>query len=266
MRNARKSLAQCCHLRIRKLADPRALQALTRDRKWALFLDVDGTLVDIKAHPGDVFADRELQRLIEDLAMVHSFAVALISGRSLSQLDRIFGGLQIPAAGSHGHEVRLPDGSIENHSAKIPASSVAALDVYARERDGLHLERKPHSIALHYRAVPHLAADVINTIEKIQSSLGDDFSVIHGKMVVELMPAFADKGTAVQHFMTMEPFAGRLPVFIGDDVTDEAGFDAVNELGGRSIRIGAGTASAAKWQLPDVASLHGWLRRSLENN
>ena len=248
------------------MPDSKKPQALTRDRKWALFLDVDGTLLDIQEHPDHVFADSELQRLIEDLSTMHSFAVALISGRSLSQLERIFGGLQISAAGSHGHEVRLPDGSLEIHGAEIPGRSVAMLEAFASERDGLHLEQKPHSIAMHYRAVPHLAGDVIDRLEKIQRSLGDDFSLIHGKMVVELVPAFADKGTAVRRFMSIEPFAGRQPVFIGDDVTDEAGFDAVNELGGQSIRIGARSNSAATWNLPDVASLHEWLRRSLGKN
>ncbi|MFQ5982678.1 MAG: trehalose-phosphatase [Woeseiaceae bacterium] len=238
-------------------------QALTRERNWALFLDVDGTLLDIEDHPDLVLADSDLQQMIDDLSRMHSGAVALISGRSLSELDRIFDGLEIPAAGSHGHELRLPDGSVEDHAFEIPQSSIERLEAFAHRRSGLHLEHKPSSVALHYRAAPDLAEDVVDRMTDVRNELGDEFSIIRGKMVVELLPAFADKGSAVRYFMTMRPFAGRQPVFIGDDVTDEAGFDAANTLGGHSIRIGARAGSAAKWCLPDVDGLHAWLRSGL---
>jgi trehalose 6-phosphate phosphatase len=242
------------------LSDSISPLALTRDRNWALFLDVDGTLLDIEEHPDRVFADGELRQLIEELVGVHHGAVALISGRSLSQLDRIFGDLSVPAAGSHGHELRLPDGSIEKHTTVIPSEYITELEEYVGGRDGLHLERKPNSLAVHYRAAPDLADEVGVKMQDVHNRLGSEFSLMRGKMVVELLPAFADKGSAIRYFMMLSPFVGRTPVFIGDDVTDEAGFEAANELGGYSIRIGVKPGSSARWYLPDVDSLHDWLR------
>jgi trehalose 6-phosphate phosphatase len=117
---------------------------------------------------------------------------------------------------------------------------------------------------LHYRARPELEAAVLEAMEKIHTELDNDVKLMHGKMVVEIMPAGANKGSAIRSFMQASPFAGRLPVFVGDDVTDEYGFAAVNELGGMAIRVGSAAGSAAKWQLEDVAHLRGWLEAAVD--
>lgn len=230
------------------------------DRHWAWFLDVDGTLLEIEADPDLVSADGRLLQLLRDLHSNYGGAVALISGRSLEQLDRIFGDMELTAAASHGLQQRLPDGTLFNRASGVPSGSLRRITEFAAQHPGLVVERKPFSVGLHYRARPELEAAVLEAMEKIHSELDNDVRLMRGKMVVEIMPAGADKGTAIRSLMEASPFEGRLPVFVGDDVTDEHGFDVVNELGGMSIRVGSLDGSAARWQLKNVADLRAWLK------
>jgi trehalose 6-phosphate phosphatase len=236
----------------------------TADRHWAWFLDVDGTLLELEARPELVSADARLLRLLEGLHGNYAGAVALISGRSLAQLDRIFGDMPLAAAASHGLEQRFPDGTVLHRASEVPAGSVARITEFADKHPGLLVEQKPFSIGVHYRTRPELETVVLETMEKIQAELDNGARLMRGKMVVEIMAAGANKGSAIRSFMLTPPFKGRLPVFIGDDVTDEYGFAAVNELGGMSIRVGSITASAAKWQLRNVADLRGWLHSAAD--
>jgi trehalose 6-phosphate phosphatase len=236
----------------------------TADRLWAWFLDVDGTLLEIEADPDLVTADARLRRLLQGLSSKYGGAVALVSGRSLEQLDRIFGGLTLAAAASHGLQQRLPDGTVLNRASGVPPGSLRRVTEFADRHPGLVVEQKPFSVGLHYRARPELEAAVLEAMEKIHSELDNDVRLMHGKMVVEIMPAGANKGSAIRSFMQASPFEGRLPVFVGDDVTDEYGFAVVNELGGMSIRVGSAAASAAKWQLKDVADLRAWLKAAAD--
>jgi trehalose 6-phosphate phosphatase len=232
----------------------------TDDRHWAWFLDVDGTLLEIEAYPDLVTADARLLRLLQDLGSNYGGALALVSGRSLEQLDRIFGGLMIAAAASHGLQQRLPDGTVLNRASEVPPGSLRRITQFADRHPGLVVEQKPFSVGLHYRARPELEPAVLEAMEKIHAELDNDLRLMHGKMVVEIMPTGANKGSAIRSFMQTRPFEGRLPVFVGDDVTDEYGFAMVNELGGMSIRIGSAAGSAAKWQLRDVADVRAWLK------
>lgn len=233
------------------------------DHHWAWFLDVDGTLLEIEQRPDMVSADLRLLQLLDLLHEVYGGAVALISGRSLAQLDRIFGQLKVPAAASHGIELRPQAGEVTVLGEAVPPGVVEKVTSFVNDHTGLILERKSYSIGVHFRACPDLAPEVVRTMEQAAGELDDRFRLQHGKMMVELLSAAAGKGNAIRTFMGRPPFAGRRPVFVGDDVTDENGFAAVNELGGLSIRIGDAPETVARWRLENVAALRIWLRAAI---
>lgn len=227
---------------------------------WALFLDVDGTLLDIAHQPDAVTVSAELHDLLRDVYALNGGAVALISGRNLADLDRLFGPLLYPAAGQHGLERRDAAGHVvcsvgameRIHQAEL------ALASQARLHPGIVVEHKGLSLALHYRNVPHMREWAGLTMNALLAGLGPAFQLVEGKMVFELKPGGRDKGTAIADFMAEPPFAGHLPVFIGDDVTDEDGFAVVNITGGHSIKVGVGD-SLARWRLGDANSVRRWL-------
>lgn len=231
------------------------------DRAW--FLDVDGTLLEIAREPHLVTADADLLSLLVSLRETCGGAVALVSGRSLEQIDDIFGRFDIAAAGSHGLELRLPDGTVERHAGAVPAASLAVMEDLASRHGELLLERKPFSASLHYRRRPGLELQVLEAMEAALRRAGGGFRLLRGKMVVELLPLAADKGSAIRTFMENPPFRGRRPVFAGDDVTDEHGFAVVNAMRGTSVRVGGSAATAANWRLANVTALRAWLRAAL---
>lgn len=226
----------------------------------AYFLDFDGTLVDIAQSPVAVRANGRLRKIIESLRASSGGAVALITGRAVADIDRIFPGIRLAVAGQHGIERRTVQGRTIRHpfSARRLDPARRALAAAAARHAGLWLEDKGLSVALHYRRAPQLASYAHRLARTAARSLGASHGVRRGKRVVEIGPAGRDKGTAIEAFMREPPFRGRVPVFLGDDVTDEFGFAAVNRLGGHSIKIGRG-ASAARWRLRDVAAVRSWL-------
>ena len=233
----------------------------TRDRTWALFLDVDGTLLDLVESPEAVHVPEDLMQTLAATAAREDGALALVSGRSLEQLDRIFAPRRFCAAGLHGLERRKADGEVVPPTIERTALDQARTrlaDVVARH-PGLLLEDKGLSLALHFRRAPHLEPEARHAMTSVSAAAGPDFHLQEGKCVIELKPAGATKRTAIEAFMAEAPFAGRLPVFAGDDVTDEDGFAAVNELGGHSIRVGNGEASCATYRVATVAALRDWL-------
>lgn len=234
-----------------------------RGRDWAWFLDVDGTLLEIEKHPDLVSADRELLELLARLADRYDGAVALISGRSLAQLERIFGPLSIAAAASHGLELRPLAEEVSLLAGPVPDAALEAIAEFTARHPGLVMERKSFSVGVHFRARPELAREVEAQMEKIAAGLDNGFRLQHGKMMVELLPAAAGKGRAIRAFMQRPPFRDRRPVFVGDDVTDEHGFAAVNELGGLSVRVGDVPATSAQWRLGNVSELRAWLLEAI---
>jgi trehalose 6-phosphate phosphatase len=232
---------------------------------WALFLDVDGTLLDIAARPDQVDTHKVDCALVEGLQRAAGGALALISGRSLAQLDVMFAPLTLPAAGQHGFERRDVQG--KRHRQRFPADRLqpAARQIreFASRHAGLVFEDKGASVALHYRLAPQLADAAREAVVKAACLLGGMVEVQGGKMVWELKPAGADKGMAIEEFMREAPYAGRTPVFLGDDITDEYGFRVVNRLEGHSIKIGAGE-TGARWRLADPSAARAWLRQWLE--
>jgi trehalose 6-phosphate phosphatase len=238
------------------------------DVRRALFLDVDGTLLEIMPHPDDVQAEPGLTRLLATASRSLGGALALVSGRSIASLDRIFAPLCLPAAGLHGLERRDARGRVHyptGYADRIGAAR-RELVAFVQSEPGLLLEDKGAALALHYRNAPGLEDACRRRIELARAVAGEDFHVQHGKMVFELKPTGQDKGTAVMAFMNEAPFQGREPVFIGDDVTDEDGFRVVNAMGGLAIRVGARTGSAARLVAADVPEILGWLSRCMEHD
>jgi trehalose 6-phosphate phosphatase len=234
---------------------------------WALFLDVDGTLLDIAARPDQVDTHKVNCALVEGLQRAAGGALALISGRSLAQLDVMFSPLTLPAAGQHGFERRDVHG--RRHRHRFPVETLAPakekLREFAARHSGLVLEDKGASLALHYRLAPQLGGAAREALVEAAAALGGMVEVQAGKMVWELKPAGADKGVAIEEFMREPPFAGRKPVFLGDDVTDEYGFRVVNRLEGHSIKVGAGE-TAARWRLANPSAARAWLRQWMETS
>ena len=231
----------------------------------AFFLDVDGTLLEIADTPSAVRVDMELLELIEKLSRISGGALALVSGRSISDLEELLGARRMPLAGQHGLERRDAAGRLWIHAAPPGAKCAikeALAPVLARH-PGLLLEDKGLTLALHYRQAPHLAAYAQRLMAKLMQEAGDGLELQKGKRVMEIKPAGIDKGTAVAEYLAESPFRGRHPVFIGDDLNDEHGFAEVNRMGGISIKVGRG-ASCARYRLPSVAAVRHWLNAALE--
>jgi len=226
----------------------------------AYFLDIDGTLVDFADSPGAVRLAPALPALVDALFESSGGAVALITGRSIADVDRLFSPRRLAMAGQHGHERRSAIGILTQHRSAPRALDPArhALSAVASRHPELLLEDKGLTLALHYRRAPHLTSLAHRVMHGVQKSLGEQYCVHRGKCVVELAPAGRDKGLAIRAFMREAPFRGKAPVFIGDDVTDEHGFAMVNSLGGDSIKVGPGP-TVATWRLPSVAAVLAWL-------
>jgi trehalose 6-phosphate phosphatase len=228
----------------------------------ALFLDVDGTLVEIEREPGAVHVPERLCQALTQLKQATGGALALVSGRSLAQLDRLFSPLRLNAAGLHGLERRNLRSEVvrAKPNPEIFARPRQRLQTFAAAHQGILLEDKGLSLALHYRNVPELAGAAAAVARAAVDDSGGALALLEGKMVFELKPPGVDKGGAIAAFMGETPFRGLQPVFAGDDVTDEAGFAMINQLGGIAIRIGADRQlTAAPYGHKDVAAMQRWL-------
>jgi len=243
----------------RKVATPPLAQS-----GWAYFLDVDGTLVDLAATPDAILVDPALPALLGALHQASAGALALVSGRALSDLDLRLGIPALAMAGQHGLERRDAVGRLWLHTTPPQAKHViqAALAPLLKRHGGLLLEDKGLTLALHYRQAPELASYVHQLMRRLVAQTGEGLVVQAGKCVVEIKPAGVDKGTAVGEYLSEPPFLDRRPVFIGDDRTDEQGFAAVNARGGISIGVGPGK-SCARYRLADVAAVRAWLSGAL---
>lgn len=235
---------------------------LTGD-SWAVFLDVDGTLLDIADAPDLVHVDRALLDLLESARRAAGGALALVSGRSISGLDSLFSPLELPVAGLHGAERRDAAGRVYRRRRDPALAEVAReLRDWCAARPGTLLEDKQGSIALHYRLAPATESQVREAAHAALARLGDAYVLLEGKCVFELRPSGTSKAHAIEAFMAEPPFTGRRPVFVGDDVTDEDGFRWVRDAGGIAVLVG-GTgdsgATAAGFRLEDVAAVRAWL-------
>jgi trehalose 6-phosphate phosphatase len=233
--------------------------------RWALFLDVDGTLVAIAATPEQARPEPTLLPLLQRLAGANDGALALVSGRSLASIDRLFAPLRLPAAGLHGWERRRADGGVLARQAPgaVLERLRPRLAAYADARPGLLLEDKGSGLALHYRLAPERGPALRRFVRRVAMD-EPELRLLAGRKVAELQPRGANKGEAILAFLGETPFAGRRPVFAGDDTTDEDGFVAVNSVGGLSLRVADAETSgrgpsAAQCRVAGVPALHRWL-------
>jgi trehalose 6-phosphate phosphatase len=224
----------------------RALSSPNGD--YALFLDIDGTLLDLADTPDSIVVPDRLPHQLDALSKRLGGALALVTGRALSYADQLFAPYRFPIAGLHGAELRRPDGHIDRAETTPEFEKLKAhLRQATAGLEGVLVEDKGAAVAAHYRLAPDRQADVEPLMETFLAKAGKNWTLQRGKMVLEIRPASADKGRAVDMFLSQPPFAGRRPIAIGDDITDEAMFQVVNRRDGHSIRVGGsplGTAAS----------------------
>ena len=226
---------------------------------WAFFLDVDGTLIDIAPTPEAVVIPWDLPDMLARLAHRADGALAIVSGRPLVSLDRFFAPARLPAAGIHGAEMRLPDGRVEAQAAPEFEAVRSALRAIGDRHAELLVEEKSVSVTIHYRRRPELEPVVRAEIEKIIAGVSG-LALQPGKMMLEVRPASADKGRALARFMQNRPFAGRRPLAVGDDLTDEHMFRIAVDMGGAAVRVGKEPRdTAATAHIADTESVRRWL-------
>lgn len=228
----------------------------------ALFLDFDGTLVELAETPDSIRVSSGLGPLLGRLRDRLDGRLAIVSGRSIADLDRHIPCSDLAFSGSHGLELRLADGT--HFPASVPASldEVRALvGDFAGDAPGLLIEEKPAGVALHYRRAPDEAERVSAFMERLAEEKG--FEVQHGHMMAELRPPGSDKGDALRAFMGLPEFSSARPLFVGDDLTDEHAFEAAAEMGGAGILVGEVRETAARYRLGGVAAVAAWLERAV---
>lgn len=228
---------------------------------WALFLDLDGTLIDIAAAPDAVRVPSDLGPLLGLVSRHLGGAVAIVTGRLLSDLDALFAPLRLPAAGLHGMEWRIKgDGEISVAQADTVDAIREATAAIASRRPGILLEDKGKALALHYRNAPEQYAWLKGEVLALLAE-HPGLKALDGKMVLEIKPASVSKYTAVRQLMRQPPFLGRIPVFIGDDVTDQDGFRAALEAGGLAVAVAERPDERASMTLAAPLAVRDWLAR-----
>ncbi len=224
----------------------------------ALFLDFDGTLIELAESPDAINVPPRLGLLLARLQRRLQGRVAIVSGRSVADLERYIPVPDIPFSGSHGLELRLGDGTrVPLHSPLGMRSVRERVRLFAHDREGLLVEDKPAGVALHYRRAPDQERRISHFMEELAREA--ELVLQRGNMVVELRPPGADKGDAVRALMGEDPFAGARPIFLGDDLTDEHAFQAVAGMDGAGVLVGPARNTAAQYRLPSVAAVAEWL-------
>ncbi len=228
-----------------------------------MFLDFDGTLVDLAPSPEEINVPPELPRLLRELATGFAGALAIFTGRTLANLDRHLG-IRFPAAGQHGVQRRL-EADAQPREISMPSldRARASLGELVAARPRLLVEDKGSTLAVHYRADPEAGDKVRALFADIVDASGNALEIQEGKYVCELRPAGVDKGMALDTFMETPPFAGRLPLMVGDDATDEAAFAAALRSGGSAVKVGEG-ATCAPWRIASPSNVRIWLQDKLE--
>lgn len=230
----------------------------TRLARPALFLDMDGVLAPLADTPDAVVPHPERTAAVRAVATRLDGRVAIISGRTIAEIDRIAEASATSASGVHGLERRRADGSLHRaEAAPAVRDAVAAFEAFARSRPGIIVEDKAVSAGLHYRGAPAEEAAALALARRLADETG--LTIQAGNLVVELKTPGTDKGTALTAFMLEPPFAGAVPVMLGDDLTDEDGFRAATALGGFGVLVGPPRETAARYGLPDVAAVLAWL-------
>ena len=227
---------------------------------WCLFLDVDGTLIELTDTPFDTHASGDLNALLKEVSERLGGAVALVSGRSIEYLDALFDPLRLPSAGLHGVERRKASGMM--HGASFQDSQLdrarAALVDLVQTHAGTLLEDKGRTVAIHFRMAPQFEPELREKVTAIAALLGTHYHVQSGNMMLEIKPRGFNKGGAVKAFLKEPPFSGRIPVYVGDDLTDIDGFRVVDDQGGISIAVGDRVCGQYHLDNPEAVRL--WLK------
>ncbi|ATU93166.1 trehalose-phosphatase [Phyllobacterium zundukense] len=230
---------------------------------WAIFLDIDGTLIDIAETPGAVIVPHALPGQLAELSLRLDGALALVSGRSINSIDELFAPYRFPAAGLHGTEIRREEnGEIDRKILEENQLDVARqkLEDLAKKVPDIIVEDKGIAIAVHYRQVPEAFSQVDHLVDTLLVQLGLGWARQDGKMVVEIHPSASSKGTAIAKLMSASPFKGRSPIAVGDDLTDEKMFEFVNSTSGRSIKVGTSAhASVARFSVDSANTIRDWI-------
>ncbi|RZJ24373.1 MAG: trehalose-phosphatase [Brevundimonas sp.] len=239
---------------------PRLPAPPARLERIALFLDLDGVLAELADTPDAVVPEARRTEVLRALTPRLGGRVAIISGRTIAEIDRISDHSMASASGVHGLERRRADGEIVRAEASESVrEAVEAFEDFARTRPGVVVEDKAVAAGLHYRGAPDAAGDAEALTRRLSQETG--LTLQPGQMVIELKTPGASKGTALKAFMREAPFAGGTPVMLGDDLTDEDGFRAAAELGGFGVLVGAPRETAARYGLPGVTAVLDWLEQ-----
>src|SRR5512140_160913 len=245
---------------------PAASELARRLDDCAILLDIDGTLLDLAPTPREVWVPPGLSKTLNLLLEKTSGALALVSGRSLNDIDLIFAPAQFPAVGGHGAEMRLSTDSeaVASHAPPMDKELKRRLAAIAKLSPGILLEDKGYSLALHYRLAPHAERAIYEAVSLIRADLPNaPIEVLPGKCVCEITPAGFDKATGVRELMTHEPFLRRRPIFIGDDVTDESVFAIMPDFGGLAFSVGRRAKGVAS-HFDEPRDVREWLARLVE--
>lgn len=227
----------------------------------ALFLDFDGTLVELAPRPQDVIIPQNLTATLASLDARLTNRLAIVSGRSVDVLRHDFNIVDIAIAGSHGNEIAMKGDAAPTRSAQL-GMLVSDLEEFASHHDGILIEPKTMGVGLHFRSAPDLEMICKATAHQLAEKY--DLQVQAGKMLFEIYSGSEDKGSAIRKICAMEPFSGAKPIFIGDDKTDEHGFKAATELGGAGILVGPNRDTLARYRLNDVSAVHRWLSNAIK--
>ena len=233
----------------------------------AFLLDIDGTLLDLARTPREVWVPPGLAATLHALHDRTKGALALVSGRSLNDIDLIFAPDRFPGVGGHGAEMRLStDGeAVATHAPPMDPELKRRLAAIARLSPGILLEDKGYSLALHYRLAPHAERAIYEAVSLIRADLPNaPIEVLPGKCVCEIKQAGFDKATGVRELMTHEPFRGHRPIFIGDDVTDESVFAIMPDLGGLAFSVGRHATGVAGY-FEEPRDVRAWLKRLIDD-
>jgi trehalose 6-phosphate phosphatase len=246
------------------VAEPRSPispHAVIDPLRTAIFLDIDGTLLDIAATPLAVKVSDDLRATLASLFNRFDGAVAFISGRPVGEMDRLFAPLRMPAVGGHGAEVRFA------RESEIRRSKIATLDDELRTAfarigrigEGIIVEDKGYSLAIHYRQAPELGGEIMKGVTAIcKNERCDSLEILPGKLVIEIKPDGYDKGTGLREMMSVPPFTGRRPIFIGDDVTDAAAFAVLPDYDGTGFSVG-GPVPGSSYNFDGPQDVRRWL-------
>jgi trehalose 6-phosphate phosphatase len=229
--------------------------------RWALFIDIDGTLLDVAATPDAVTVPAGLVQLLDSVVTGLGGALAILTGRRIADADRLFAPLALVASGVHGTELRTERGGpISTLSQEIPACVVQAMDNINRIASGILVEHKGSGVAVHYRNAPLAHAALESEMAAIVAASSYDLVLREGRKVLEAVPLGYTKGSALEMLASRPPFKGRCPVMVGDDVGDESAFLAAERLGGLALRVAGEHYGKESADFEDVRSVRAWLK------